>query len=202
MKQLHREALTFGAFFSCLLTAINRLYMRRYTIFLFLLAFAGCKDDEPKFKVGEETGGGVIFYVDASGDHGLIAAKMDQGLVNWGCTDTEIDGAEGTERGTGEQNTIDIMNGCNDEVSAARLCFDLILNGYDDWFLPSKDEINILMHQKELVGGFQTTSGIGYWTSSELTGKDAAWVQTFSDTPGLTAFGEYNDLYVRAIRKF
>jgi hypothetical protein len=46
---------------------------------------------------------------------------------------------------------------------AARKCDDLALNGYDDWFLPSKDELNQMYLQRSVIGGFHKC----YWSSSE-----------------------------------
>ena len=76
-----------------------------------ILLLIAC-DKEPKFKVGQEHEGGIIFYVDPSGEHGLIAARVDQGEAEWGCQTVKISGAEGTVIGTGQQNTIDIIIAC------------------------------------------------------------------------------------------
>lgn len=159
-------------------------------------------DEVPKFKVGQQYGGGIIFYVDKSGEHGLIASPADQGKAEWGCQTTKIDGAEGIEIGTGLQNTIDIVAGCSVDDIAAKLCYDLILNGYDDWFLPSKDELNQLFLQKDKVGGFASDVTAPYWSSTEYEIHDAAWRQTFADYFEQTIYDKYNVYNVRAIRKF
>ena len=161
---------------------------------------------ESRLSVGMEYQGGVIAYLLHQGDigynpavqHGLIAAPSDQGTgAEWGCYGISISGADSTAFGTGNQNTIDIMNGCGTANIAARICGDLVLNGYSDWYLPSKDELNKLYLNRLAIGGFAAWY---YWSSSE-TANGYAWNQTF-DTGTQTSFIKYGTFYVRAVRAF
>jgi hypothetical protein len=72
-----------------------------------------------------------------------------------------------------------------------------VLNGYSDWFLPSKDELNLLYQQKTSVGGLSSDY---YWSSSEYY-SSSAWLQHF-----LTGIqgngGKTNGNHIRAIRSF
>jgi len=135
-----------------------------------------------------ETGpaGGLIFYDKGSYSGSpswryLEAAPSDQSTAEWGCVWTTISGADGTAVGTGNQNTIDIMAGCGTADIAARLCGNLELGGYGDWFLPSKDELAAMYTNLKQydVGGFLVT-GYAYWSSSEINADDA-WLQYFND---------------------
>ena len=157
-------------------------------------------------RVGDEYQGGKIAYILVSGDlgydanvqHGLIATAADISTVaQWGCQGTAISGAEGTDIGTGNQNTIDIMAGCATAGIAARLCGDLVQGGYSDWYLPSKDELNKLRINRSAIGGF---ANVGYWSSTEAD-DNGAWIQDFSNGYQTTYYKNYTS-YVRAIRSF
>ena len=91
-------------------------------------------------------GGGIVFSIDGTGQHGLIAATSDQSTgAEWGCYGTEVL----TPSTSGQVNTTAIVNGC--AGSAAGICNDLVLNGESDWFLPSKNEIEILFMRESCI---------------------------------------------------
>ena len=153
-----------------------------------------------------ETGpaGGLIFYVKEGGFSDgwmyLEAAPSDQSTsAVWGCYGVSISGADGTAVGTGEQNTIDIEAGCTTPGTAADICANLSLGGYSDWFLPSKDELNLMYTNLKVagVGGFAEE---GYWSSSEFSAY-GAWGQHINDG-SQEASGKYGTYRVRAIRAF
>ena len=149
--------------------------------------------------IGDSHQGGIIFYLDGFGG-GLIAAPSDQSTgAEWGCDGTLITGADGFSVGTGNQNTIDIEAGCTTAGTAADICANLTLSGYSDWYLPSKDELDMMYVNLHLqgLGGF---TGIIYWSSTENSSL-SAWDQYFS-----SGYQDYaskgNGDYVRAIRAF
>jgi len=155
------------------------------------------------YSIGQSYGGGIIFYIDPSGVHGLIASSVDQGNWNkWGCMGTFINGASGTAIGTGHQNTINIVNGCSASDNAAYLCdqYTVTVNGvvYDDWYLPSKDELNEMYLQNNVLGIID--NGYGYWSSSGID-----YVTAFSQEfmYGSSDYSLKNqNKSVRAIRSF
>jgi len=149
--------------------------------------------------IGQRYGGGIIFYIDGTGQHGLISDTADQSTgAEWGCFGTFL-GDTTTAMGTGQANTTTIVNGCATTGIAARICDDLVLKGFSDWFLPSRDELNQMYLQRTLIGGF--TDGY-YWSSSEYDGSgNYAWFFNFG-LGGPGASSKFVTSPVRAIRAF
>jgi hypothetical protein len=136
--------------------------------------------------VGAAYGGGKIFYIFQPGDpgyvagetHGLIAANSDtQGYRVFGCYSSNW--TVSTALGTGAANTTTLL-GCSETNFAAKLARAVRDGGYTDWSLPSKDELNKLYLNRNLVGNF-TDWNLWYWSSSESSNAAYAWYQSFSD---------------------
>jgi hypothetical protein len=151
----------------------------------------------PIYAIGDAgPAGGIVFHVTDGGLHGLEAAAVDQAPTHWGCYGTTISGANGTAVGTGEQNTIDIMAGCNETTAAS------VAAAYGaGWYLPSKDELNLLYAQKVtgVVVGF---ASLYYWSSSQGSDDDDAWIQYFGTGDQFDSFGKRGAEGVRAVRAF
>ena len=161
-----------------------------------------------QYQVGDLAEGGIVFYVDETGQHGLVAAIEDiEGTYEWGCYGEYIEGADGQAIGTGLQNTLDIVaQNCqtvNGGITAAQAALDAEINDYNDWFLPSKDE---LLEMYSTIGqgsaegnivGFQND---WYWSSSEYSNLHA-WGVAFYSGYSDNGYKDYTDR-VRAIRAF
>jgi hypothetical protein len=139
--------------------------------------------------VGDEYGGGKVFYIFGPSDngyikgqtHGLIAAIEDQTSdagVKW--FPDKFYGATGTYIGLGLPNTLAIITSAivtgttNMSSFAAGLANSYRGGGNIDWFLPSKDELNLLYQAKDAIGGFATNQSSGaspaYWSSTQKGG--------------------------------
>jgi len=153
------------------------------------------------FAIGELYGGGIIFYIDNTGEHGLVTAEKNQDKVFWS-NESMVTGATATAVGTGQANTTTIVNvlapfGIH---SAAKVCDDLDLNGFTDWFLPSKDELNLMFANLVPLelGNFGWDS---FWSSSE-TSLSNAWEQNFRLGEQHDWNKNINTYHVRAVRAF
>lgn len=173
--------------------------------------FSSCNENDPEpptIFIGAFYQGGVIFYIDQTGEHGYISSIYDQsnGCI-WGCNPTIISEAYGLAIGTGEQNTKDILNICTSPDIAAAICDTLQYNGFTDWFLPSKDELNLMYQHKGTINdtsipnGGALLQGTNYWTSSQA-GTNSVWVQYFGSGGSQYSNSQKSRNHVRAIRAF
>jgi len=176
----------------------------------FILIRVGGSVASPTYTIGQAAIGGKIAYIlqpgdpgyDANIQHGLVATTADvsSGAI-WGCSGTNISGAEGTALGTGNQNTIDIMAGCATAGIAARLCGDLVEGGYSDWYLPSSVELQKILGNYVAIGGF---SEFSYYATSTETGAVSVNIVTrapFDANSAITG-GKNTNYRVRAVRSF
>lgn len=151
--------------------------------------------------IGENYGGGIVFFVYDGGQHGLIAPTADQQTdIIWDNQFVFL-GATADGCGAGAKNSVIIQSKGN--FPAATHCYNYsVTDGtvtYGDWYLPSKYELNLLYLQKNIVGGFSLTQS--YYSSTEIN-ANSVWMQNFGSGAQLNVgktsfFGS-----VRAIRAF
>jgi hypothetical protein len=163
--------------------------------------------NDPPPAIGDTYQGGFVFYLDGSGG-GLIAALSDQSSgIQWHNGADSITDATATAIGTGSSNTDSIIDdqGVIETSYAADLARAHDGGAYTDWFLPSKDELN-LMRQNIGQGSTSASGNVGefldgfYWSSTEYS-NHAAWLQNFfDDTRGTSS--KASTVNVRAVRAF
>ena len=191
-----------GVFISNLtgLTAFSTYYVRAYAINDLGIAYG----NETNFAtgqhfIGENFGGGVVFYIDdnkQAGQHGLIASHENQFYGGWGCPGILLGGTT-SFIGSGLSNTNNIVNSCQSGNYAALVCYNTVLNGFYDWYLPSKDELTQMFLHKDVI--YALTGW--YWSSTEDSDVGAWWM--YMDGSGVSSTGYKHGLAnVRAIRSF
>jgi hypothetical protein len=162
------------------------------------------------YSIGDVVNGGVVFWLDSTGQHGLVVAFSDVATsIVWGCYDTDLlnvpnvpynggnPAGSGAEIGDGYNNTNDILEDCPNAPAALAA-----RSVGAQWFLPSAKELNQMYVNKttlEAVSGFTAFSDF-YWSSTEVDAKNA-WEQDFDDGDRII-YGEYTANDVRAVRAF
>jgi hypothetical protein len=155
--------------------------------------------------IGDIRDGGVVFWVDPSDNtKGLVCALEDQSAAIQWYNGTLITISTGTAIGTGSANTTAIITAQGETATnyAAGLARAHTGGGYEDWFLPSKDELKEMYDKKDVLEaaeGFTAFSDY-YWSSTESDTKNA-WRQKVSN--GDQSYSYKDDTYsVRAVRAF
>ena len=162
------------------------------------------------FNIGDTYQGGIIAYKLVNGDpgyvagqtHGLIVAPVDQSVgMQWFNGIYNVSMITSTNFGAGMLNTNAIVTKLGAGSYAARLCDALVLDGYSDWYLPSRDELQKILLNHNIYGGFVEDPYTPYWSSSYATNLlNSAWVVNYNSTVNSTGYD--NRFCVRAIRAF
>jgi hypothetical protein len=184
------------------LSANTTYYVRAYATNILGTAYGNELNFTTKtaYAIGD-TGpaGGLVFYLDGNGGGLEAAPKSTEWPANqWGCSNSVI-GSTNTGIGSGQANTTAIVNGCFTTGIAANLCNNLDVNGFNDWFLPSKDELG-LMRTNLFANGLGNFDGYRYWSSSEESAVLAWWESM--DLGNKAAGSKINTYFVRAVRAF
>jgi len=147
---------------------------------------------------GDSDAGDNNLLVDGTGSFtGAVTASLFTKAGD--CTDAD---AVGTSCGGGKKYATGLVSATSDGGSynwwdATTYCRD-IKNGYNDWYIPTKSELNTLYGQKTTVGGF--VSGY-YWSSSEYS-TTSAWDQYFGNGYQYSGYAKAHAYYVRCIRRY
>jgi hypothetical protein len=170
-------------------------------------------DSHNTYAVGDRAQGGIVFYVDETGQHGLVCATKDfDEQIPWSF-DQHITAAFGDGVYSGEMNTALIVATQGDEGS--NWCAGLKCSikriysygrDYGDWYLPSRDELNKMYQNKAAINatailyGGSAFANEYYWSSTEEY-KTTAWGQNFLNGV-LISYDKKTKSYVRAVRAF
>lgn len=162
--------------------------------------------------VGDSYAGGVIFWTNNKGTHGLIASKNNQNSAEiWGGQSIFV---SAIEKGIykGNLNTYRAIAVINDIYFAAKhaLGFKVKKDGvslcdfndsteecYGDWYLPSKEELDLMYQQRAILENITESY---YWSSTEID-KDNSFAQHFGNGE-VSVQSKSAALSVRLIRSF
>ena len=161
--------------------------------------------------VGSSYGGGVVAYVYQPGDPGytsinipiLITSNTILGFTRWHNGSDITTGATASALGTGSANTNTIATSQGASTGgytyAAALAKAYTDGLYNDWYLPSQDELNQMYLNRVAIGGF--TSAYNYfWASTEVDASNAI-MQNFLNGGSVLNFAKYaTGGTVRAVR--
>jgi hypothetical protein len=196
-----------------LLNSNNTYYVRAYAVTENNISAYGNEVSFTTLSVGQAgPGGGIIFFNKGNSTGGwqyLETAQSDQSTgidIEWGCTVTSIPGTQ-LAVGSGETNTSLIVAGCNEATFAAKICNDLVSGGQTDWFLPSRDELNMMYKNLYTNNQGNLYTNSIYWSSSEYS-NDSAWALGFGFYGGgqmgtsAAPVAKWATRNVRAVRAF
>lgn len=164
--------------------------------------------------IGELFGGGIVFWVDHTGQTGLIVSLADISTSStWSNITTGLIGAAAQSTWNGKDNSIAIMGQNGHTTSAAKLCNDYTNANYgtgifSDWYLPAIDQLSHIYHARyilnmniEGVPGASILANQYYWSSMEET-ANTAWGYGFSNGGASFGHDKGSNGWVRAIRDF
>lgn len=181
---------------------MTKVRICRAFVFQALVLLLACEKEpgEPlPAKIGDTYQGGIVFFIDASGKHGLLSAPTDQSTsivwFNGSFLDT---GATSLTDGSSNTDLIISVNGTT-SVYAARACRDFRGGNFADWYLPAKDELNMMYELKSVIKNFGNNI---YWSSSQYDVGEI-WVQDFENgQQHLDNASDGAGVAVRAIRAY
>ncbi len=177
--------------------------MKSFALIGILLSFTSCSS-VPLYRVGDiGPAGGWVFYDKGSYSNGwryLEAAPTEQSTaIEWNNGSFPVTSATDLSIGSGKTNTATIISVQGAGSYASQVCESLIIDSYDDWFLPSHDELRVMcINLKEQgIGGFTSN---WYWSSSEAS-SGQAFACYFNDN-STKSWAKDELFYVRAARYF
>jgi len=160
--------------------------------------------------------GGLIFYDKGSNIGGWryleAAPDAEEFTAIWSAHNTIVEKTR-TTIGSGKQNTQLILEKLNktegESDTAVQKIAEMEIKGFDDWFLPSRDELNLMFENLRCknIGNFKND---WYWSSTEAMDNNdtlgRASIQNFKNGQiagrgTVLEPNKTNKYYVRAVRQ-
>lgn len=99
--------------------------------------------------------------------------SWNNGTSNW-TTTGYVSGVSGQSNSAG----LAALSDAGSPYYAAQYCEGLSQDGHTDWYLPAKNELDVIYGNKDVIAQFYTSE---YWSSTETSANTFAWRQRFSD---------------------
>lgn len=173
-------------------------------------------DNVSNYKIGDFAHGGIVFWVDETGQHGLVCSNTNLSVsIKWYAGTNGNTQAKGDGLFAGKSNNTIIISahisiGDDGNDYAARLCneFEVTENNvnYGDWYLPSAYELKLISQNTTIINNTALANGGDsfindfYWSSREDTNSNAWIVNLANGQESSVSKGSLNP--VRAIRSF
>ena len=136
-----------------------------------------------------------LFSCECNGGTIYVSPNDYENEVFWDNGDNKFCGANNNDDGLG--NTFLIVNFHGDGFYAAKVCDDLVLFGYDDWYLPSYSELMCVYENRKSIRDLKK-DGL-YWSSTEYNKSKATSIDFGMESLGYDLKSELKN--VRCIRK-
>lgn len=149
--------------------------------------------------VGEYYGGGIVFYIDEEGKHGLITTTIDKSIRKQQKSDARIITnavRDGITTGKFNEDRINAIKGVGtDDALSGENYQDANLS---DWYLPTRYDLIKLYQNRAVIGGYSAFAR--GWRSAEVSSVNE-WYRSFI-TGGEFRNGKDDEVYIRVIREF
>ncbi|MDB2317203.1 DUF1566 domain-containing protein [Flavobacteriales bacterium] len=158
-------------------------------------------------EIGDQAEGGTVFHIDEASGLGYVVASQDLSSgaydtsqpgdlgYEWGCYGVNV--STDLTIGSGESNTESIASNCSSPngITAAQAVLNHSSGGYDDWFLPSRDEFLAMTSFEDFNDGW-------YFSSSQYSSTTQAWFVAPNNDDQNASSKKIFTLQVRPIRTF
>ena len=164
-----------------------------YKFLILILVISSCEGFKEEVEPSESYVADKPIIIEYNGSE-LYVTPVDQSAsISWGSDPSTTDATSLTDGALNTQRIVDSLGAGN---YAAYICDTLSAYGYEDWYLPSKGELNALFQHKDEIG---TLEPYFYWSSTEAN-QYRSWGQDFYDGVQDTT-RKYHYEYVRCVRK-
>jgi hypothetical protein len=151
------------------------------------------KQSSPEWYIGRFVEGG--YYIGDFAGYRIILAPLSSqsGILKWQDF-VNFTSATSVDNGLTNTNALLALAGTTYFSPAADYCGALTTNDYTDWFMPAKNQLNLMFTALPVLIniGEASISSVYLWTSTQSTTQDA-WIQFFRGPPYVAPNGQQSE---------